>query len=252
VSDAKKETSSTSGMVTSVNTSELLNFRASSGLVERRCDEIIAAFEKKDFETFGALTMKDSNQFHAVCQDTYPPIYYMNDTSRAIVQLIHRYNSVKGSIKAAYTFDAGPNAVIYCQSDDLDEITALILRYYDSPITDDGDFCSDRALNLALDHEITSVCDVGREDRVVERVVSSPKPRVMSPEGKTRLKRFNTVDSSCLEAEIDQEVKEIKMIYSTSVGGGPKVLGESEALLNRFGMNIYCLPSATGSFDDDI
>ena len=57
--------------------------------------------------------MQDSNQFHAVCQDTYPPIFYMNDMSKSIIRLVHVINTYFGSIKAAYTFDAGPNAVIY-------------------------------------------------------------------------------------------------------------------------------------------
>jgi mevalonate pyrophosphate decarboxylase len=57
--------------------------------------------------------MQDSNQFHAVCQDTYPPIFYMNDMSKLIIRLVHVINAHFGSIRAAYTFDAGPNAVIY-------------------------------------------------------------------------------------------------------------------------------------------
>ena len=41
-----------------------------------------------------ALAFQDSNQLHAVCQDTYPPITppYMNDTSHGIVKLITEYN----------------------------------------------------------------------------------------------------------------------------------------------------------------
>ncbi len=42
---------------------------------------------------------QDSNQFHAVCLDTYPPITYLNDTSRAIIDLCTRYNSHAGEIK---------------------------------------------------------------------------------------------------------------------------------------------------------
>lgn len=51
-------------------------------VVEPRLAEMEKAYLEKDFETFGKLTMQDSNQFHATCLDTYPPIFYMNDISR--------------------------------------------------------------------------------------------------------------------------------------------------------------------------
>jgi diphosphomevalonate decarboxylase len=78
VSDLKKDTSSTAGMSTSVATSELLKHRAAS-IVDRRMEAIEKAYLAKDFATFGQITMADSNQFHATCLDTYPPIFYMND-----------------------------------------------------------------------------------------------------------------------------------------------------------------------------
>lgn len=112
MSDKEKDTSSTSGMETSRLTSPLLQHRASS-VVQPRLAEQEAAFLKKDFETFGRLTMQDSNQFHAVCLDTYPPVFYMNDISKAIIRLVHVINAHYQTVKAAYTFDAGPNAVIY-------------------------------------------------------------------------------------------------------------------------------------------
>jgi diphosphomevalonate decarboxylase len=43
--------------------------------------------------------MKDSNQFHAVCLDTYPPAVYLNDTSHAIIRLMHQYNDACGKTK---------------------------------------------------------------------------------------------------------------------------------------------------------
>jgi diphosphomevalonate decarboxylase len=112
VSDKEKDTSSTSGMETSRLTSPLLQHRAAN-VVQPRLEEMEAAYLSKDFETFGRLTMQDSNQFHAVCLDTYPPIFYMNDVSKAIIRLVHVINAHFGCVKAAYTFDAGPNAVIY-------------------------------------------------------------------------------------------------------------------------------------------
>ncbi|RZC33384.1 diphosphomevalonate decarboxylase [Asbolus verrucosus] len=125
VSDDKKKTSSTSGMKRSVETSEFLKDRAEK-VVPRRTDEMIEAIKSKNFEAFAQLTMQDSNQFHSVCLDTYPPCFYMNDVSRAIIEMVHAYNEYKGSNKVAYTFDAGPNACLYLLEDHVEEIVALI------------------------------------------------------------------------------------------------------------------------------
>ena len=62
---------------------------------------LLQAIISKDFDTFADITMKDSNQFHAVCLDTFPPNVYMNDTSHAIVNLIHAYNSASGKMKVS-------------------------------------------------------------------------------------------------------------------------------------------------------
>src|SRR5690606_2101191 len=98
VSDEKKGTSSTEGMQHTVNTSPLLQERIKH-VVPERMKQMIEAIKKKDFSTFAEITMRDSNQFHAVCLDTYPPIFYMNDISRAIVRIITEYN--RNGIKAA-------------------------------------------------------------------------------------------------------------------------------------------------------
>ena len=50
------------------------------------------AILEKRFDQFAELTMKDSNSLHACCQDTYPPLCYLNDTSRAIMELVHHIN----------------------------------------------------------------------------------------------------------------------------------------------------------------
>jgi diphosphomevalonate decarboxylase len=77
------------------------------------------AVAERDFETFGKITMEDSNQFHATCLDTWPPIFYLNDTSKAVINEVHCLNEQQGRIAAAYTFDAGPNAVIFCEEKDV-------------------------------------------------------------------------------------------------------------------------------------
>ncbi len=137
VSDKEKDTSSTSGMETSRKTSTLLQHRASV-VVQGRIEAMEKAFKAKDFDTFGRLTMQDSNQFHAVCMDTYPPIFYMNDISKAIIRLCtvinaHYADEEGRGIKAAYTFDAGPNAVIYCLEQDAPLIYAIMARYFPAP-----------------------------------------------------------------------------------------------------------------------
>ncbi len=113
----KKHTSSTSGMVRSVDTSELLGFRAKH-VVSPRIEKMSKAYKNEDFETFGTLMMRDSNQFHATCLDTYPPVFYLTDDSRKIINFVHAANEKAARVRAAYTFDAGPNAVIFTQSKD--------------------------------------------------------------------------------------------------------------------------------------
>ncbi|KAI5286087.1 diphosphomevalonate decarboxylase [Ascosphaera atra] len=112
VSDAKKDTPSTEGMQSTVATSPLFATRAKT-VVPERMAAMEQAIAKRDFASFAEITMKESNDFHATCLDTWPPIFYMNDTSRAAVRLVHQINNVLGEQVCAYTFDAGPNAVIY-------------------------------------------------------------------------------------------------------------------------------------------
>ncbi|XP_075045388.1 diphosphomevalonate decarboxylase isoform X1 [Mixophyes fleayi] len=125
----KKHVGSTAGMQTSVETSPLLKFRAES-VVPGRMEEMIEAIRKKDFEAFGQLTMKDSNQFHATCLDTYPPIFYLNQVSQRIISLVHRYNGHYGQTKVAYSFDAGPNAVIFTLEPTLNEFVEVVKRCF--------------------------------------------------------------------------------------------------------------------------
>ncbi|KAI1616607.1 diphosphomevalonate decarboxylase [Exophiala viscosa] len=112
VSAEKKGVSSTAGMQTTVETSTLARARFSE-IVPRRMKEIEKAIHEKDFETFARITMQDSNSFHAICLDSWPPIHYMNDVSRAAMNAVETANRKAGKLICAYTFDAGPNAVIY-------------------------------------------------------------------------------------------------------------------------------------------
>ncbi len=70
--------------------------------------------------------MKDSNSFHATCLDTFPPIFYLNDVSRAAIRVVEDINKKAGKIIAAYTFDAGPNAVIYFEEENADVVAGTL------------------------------------------------------------------------------------------------------------------------------
>lgn len=136
VSDHRKDTSSTAGMALTVQTSPLMAHRAAA-VVPGRVREMAAAIASRDFDAFARLTMADSNQFHAVCADTYPPIRYMNDVSWSVVSLVHRLNSSSnssgskgGAALVAYTFDAGPNACLYLLEEAVPTVLAALNAAY--------------------------------------------------------------------------------------------------------------------------
>lgn len=128
VSDKKKGTSSTSGMQRTVETSPLLQERLR--IVPGRMEAIEKAIQERDFSTFAKITMIDSNQFHAVCLDTCPPIFYLNDVSRSIIALVEELNRAAGEPIAAYTFDAGPNAVIYALEENMPKIIKAVQQFF--------------------------------------------------------------------------------------------------------------------------
>ncbi|OAA41052.1 diphosphomevalonate decarboxylase [Metarhizium rileyi] len=116
-SASKKGVSSTSGMQQTVATSGLFQRRITQ-IVPANMDLMEEAIKAKDFAKFAEVTMRDSNSFHACCADTYPPIFYMNDVSRAAIRAVESINTKAGKPIAAYTFDAGPNCVVYYLEED--------------------------------------------------------------------------------------------------------------------------------------
>ncbi|KAL0230794.1 hypothetical protein PCE1_004349 [Barthelona sp. PCE] len=116
VSADKKKVSSTDGMNRTLATSDL--FKERKAIANERFEQFKDIVSNRDFEAFAELTMRDSNTFHALCLDSYPPIRFMNDTSHAIIDCVHHMNQACGRNVACYTFDAGPNAVIFCLPSD--------------------------------------------------------------------------------------------------------------------------------------
>ncbi|XP_071557158.1 diphosphomevalonate decarboxylase [Temnothorax nylanderi] len=129
VSDEQKKVPSAIGMKRSMETSQLLQHRIMH-VVPERANEMQRAIVEKDFKNFAQLTMKDSNQFHAVCLDTYPPCIYMNDISNSIINLVHSYNDAVNDVKVAYTYDAGPNATLYLLEKDVSAVIGVLDHFF--------------------------------------------------------------------------------------------------------------------------
>lgn len=204
VSDAKKDTSSTAGMSTSVKTSKLLAHRAKE-VVPERMIAIEKAWLEKDFESFGKITMADSNQFHATCLDTFPPIFYMNDVSRSIIRVVHAYNSWAGEIRAAYTFDAGPNAVLYTLDRFAPEVAALLIHFYPA-----GEGIQGYINNPTFTGQVQKYKLDKTLVAAVEKTGRDPMPG------------------------------DVKQIYYTKSGPGPQSLSEADAVIDpKTGMNTF-------------
>ncbi|KAJ1676007.1 diphosphomevalonate decarboxylase [Spiromyces aspiralis] len=215
VSDAKKGVSSTSGMQTTVQTSELFPTRCRD-VVPQRMEAMKRAILDRDFETFATITMKDSNQFHACCLDTYPPIFYLNDASRAIIQLIHAFNNQKVDpatgkpvIRAAYTFDAGPNAVIYAPKGAMRELVQLVTYFFPKPIDRPSQAYYSDQFGLFSESEYARLGSDIYDESVAE---FKDKFSVFPPGA-------------------------VRRVIHTSIGDGPRLLtSHSSSLLNDAGM----------------
>lgn len=129
VADTKKHTSSTNGMKTTVETSELMKHRVRVS-VPLRVEKMCKAIVEKDFSTFGEMTMKDSNEFHAVCLSAFPPCVYLTNISHKIIEMVHFYNDLCGSLRVAYTFDAGPNACLYLLEREVPKVLSIIKHFF--------------------------------------------------------------------------------------------------------------------------
>ncbi|XP_041842384.1 diphosphomevalonate decarboxylase [Melanotaenia boesemani] len=177
----RKPIGSTSGMQTSVQTSCLLKHRAES-VVPVRMEEMIEAVRRKDFPAFAELTMKDSNQFHATCLDTYPPIFYLSSVSQQVIHLVHRYNRHYEETRVAYSFDAGPNAVIFTLQQYVPEFVRVVQHFF-PPDTNGEDFIKGLPVKRAtLSEELKLGIGLEPMPKGINYIISTkagPGPRVV-------------------------------------------------------------------------
>ncbi|CAI7729603.1 unnamed protein product [Closterium sp. NIES-53] len=132
VEEREKDIGSSEGMKRSAQTSKLLQLRAEH-VVPERITAMEAAIATRDFPAFARLTCADSNQFHATCLDTAPPIFYLNATSRRVIGFVEEFNSKEEQPRAAYTFDAGPNAVMFVERHNATDFLSAFLHRFPPP-----------------------------------------------------------------------------------------------------------------------
>ncbi|KAI1703865.1 diphosphomevalonate decarboxylase [Ditylenchus destructor] len=117
LNEFEKQTGSSVGMRNTARTSLLMPIRIKD-VVPKRVKELISAIKTKNFETLAQITMAESNQLHAVCLDTTPPLIYMNADSHHLIAFVNSFNEAFG-VKVAYTFDAGPNCCLILEEETL-------------------------------------------------------------------------------------------------------------------------------------
>ncbi|PON70685.1 Diphosphomevalonate decarboxylase [Trema orientale] len=185
VSSRQKETSSTSGMRESVETSLLLQHRAKE-VVPKRILQMEEAIRNRDFGSFAQLTCADSNQ---------------------IINLVEKWNRAEGTPQVAYTFDAGPNAVLIARNRKVAGLLLQRLLYYFPPNSE-----ADLNSYIVGDKSILQDAGLGGS-KDVEALPPPPEIKDNIPSQKYR--------------------GDVSYFICTRPGKGPVYIsGESQALLN--------------------
>lgn len=200
-------------METSVQTSELLKQRVKL-VEEERLEQMESNIRGKDFDKVGKLAIRESNSLHAVCLDTYPPLFYLNDKSKEIIRLVSEFNDFEktspDSLKAFYSFDAGPNAWLFVLDEHRSELLYLIYKFYFSETMEESEFIVMLRKSGGLDFYIDEI----KEDR------------------------RNKLDAHFGSLKHGSGTKLIKYIISSKVGQDPKPIRNdwSKSLLNIDGL----------------
>jgi len=216
--DERKKIPSTDGMQQSVMTSDLLKERVK--LVEdERLAKMEEAIKEKDFNNFAKLTMRDSNTFHSICMDTYPPLFYLNEKSKDIINFIHKFNTFNSNeshsenLKAAYSFDAGPNAFLFVLDEYLTDLIYFIHKCFISNASDLSEFVKNK---LVLNER--------KQLSLRENLNNYDKDQI-------KWKEFEI-------SEFESDKSIIKYMIHSKVGEGPTMsMNEYDcSLLNNFGL----------------
>lgn len=118
----KKKVSSTDAMM---RKSDLLMKRAYE-VVPENIKSLESAFANKDFAKLCEVVMAESDSLHEVINES--GVDYLNENSYRMKAMVNFFNIP--TTRAAYTFDAGPNAWILVQKSEVKNFLSLILNHF--------------------------------------------------------------------------------------------------------------------------
>jgi len=124
VETKEKKVNSAEGMQRCVETSP--SFMHRIGEAESRVEKIKRALFKKDFENLAIETMHDSDRMHSLISEARPKFSYLNAASKNVINTVRAFNS--NGIKAAYTFDAGPNAHVLTLKKNVNDLKQILFK----------------------------------------------------------------------------------------------------------------------------
>ena len=123
-----KKVSSTQGMQHVAKTVPWFQWRAKE-IVPGRIESAKRLISERNFESLGEIIMRESNELHANCAAALPPIYYMTDESRVLVNAVHELNAEAGRVIAAYSLDAGANPFIFTLESEVEKVKQKMLGF---------------------------------------------------------------------------------------------------------------------------
>lgn len=116
-----KDVSSTVGHATS-GTSVLQSARVADA--PRRLEVCRNSILDRDFHSLASIAELDSNLLHAVMMTSFPPLFYWEPPTLAVMQAV-RNARVEG-LPVFYTIDAGPNVHVICPTSAAENTSALL------------------------------------------------------------------------------------------------------------------------------
>lgn len=90
----------------------------------KRIKKIEEAFRKRDFRAFGEIIEEECLDMHRVMQTQEPPLYYWNEETKKIMQIIQERR-----VPAYFTIDAGPNVHVICEGKNEEKVTEYFKKY---------------------------------------------------------------------------------------------------------------------------